>query len=148
MIRKIFETDNDVSRFILRVLLGIVFFPHGAQKVLGWYGGPGFSGTMESFTIHLGIPPFFAFLAILAESLGAVALITGLLTRIAAFGITCNMVVAVYLLHFKHGFFMNWFGKQQGEGFEYHILVVAITIALMIKGAGRWSLDRLIARKD
>lgn len=147
MIKKLFQTDKDIATSILRVLLGIVFFPHGAQKVFGWFGGGGFSGTMTSFTEHLGIPAFFAFLAILAESLGSVALITGALTRIAAFGITCNMVVAVYMLHFKHGFFMNWFGKQQGEGFEYHILVIAITIALMIRGGGRWSVDGAIAGK-
>jgi putative oxidoreductase len=133
---------------VLRVMLGLVFFPHGAQKVFGWFGGFGFSGTMETFTEKMGIPALFAFLAILAESLGSVALISGFLTRIAAFGIACNMVVAVFMVHLKNGFFMNWFDKQQGEGFEYHILVVAITIALMIKGGGRWSLDGLFSDKQ
>lgn len=147
MIKKLFQTDNNIAMFVLRMLLGIVFFPHGAQKVFGWFGGMGFNGTMVSFTEKLGIPAFLAFLAILAESLGPMALIMGALTRIAAFGIACNMVVAVFMLHLKNGFFMNWFGKQQGEGFEYHILVVAITIALMIRGGGRWSLDGLIAKK-
>jgi putative oxidoreductase len=146
MVKKIFQTDDDISRFVLRVLLGIVFLPHGAQKIFGWFGGHGFSGTMEGFE-KMGIPAFLAVLAILAESLGPLGLITGLFTRIAAFGIATNMVVAVILLHFKYGFFMNWFGKQQGEGFEYHILVIAIAIALMIKGAGRWSIDGLIAKK-
>ena len=145
MFKKLLQTDKDFSSFVLRVLLGIVFFPHGAQKVFGWFGGQGFSGTMESFTTGMGIPAFFAFLAILAESLGPLGLFLGFLTRVAAFGITCNMVVAVFMLHLKNGFFMNWFGKQQGEGFEYHILVVAITIALMIKGGGKWSLDGAIA---
>jgi len=128
-------------------LLGIVFFPHGAQKVFGWFGGQGFGGTMESFTTKMGIPAFLAFLAILAESGGALALISGLLTRVAAFGIACNMVVAIFTVHLPNGFFMNWFGKQKGEGFEYHILVIAIAIALMIKGGGRWSIDGLIAKK-
>jgi len=146
MIRKLFETDDDLALFILRVLLGIVFLPHGAQKVFGWFGGHGFSATMASFTVNLGVPAFFAFLAILAESLGAIALIAGLLTRIAAFGLACNMVVAVFMIHLKNGFFMNWFGNQKGEGVEYHILVVAITLALMIKGGGKWSADRLIAK--
>lgn len=146
MVNKIFQTDDDISRFVLRVLLGIVFLPHGAQKIFGWFGGHGFSGTMEGFE-KMGIPAFLALLAIMAESLGPLGLITGLFTRIAAFGIATNMVVAVILLHFKYGFFMNWFGKQQGEGFEYHILVIAIAIALMIKGAGRWSIDGLIAKK-
>lgn len=147
MFKKLIQTDEDVSSLVLRVLLGIVFFPHGAQKVFGWFGGLGFSGTMESFTKHLGIPAIFAFLAIIAEFFGSIGLILGFLTRIAAFGIACVMVVAVFMLHLQNGFFMNWFGKQQGEGFEYHILVVAITIALMINGGGRWSLDSAIAGK-
>lgn len=146
MLRKLLATDDDISGFILRVLLGVVFFPHGMQKVFGWFGGAGFSGTMDAFSTKLGIPVVFALLAILAESLGSLGLIFGFLTRVAAFGITCVMVVAVFLLHLKHGFFMNWFGKQQGEGFEYHILVVAITLVLMIRGAGRWSVDRLLTR--
>jgi len=147
MIRKLFQTDDDPALFLLRVLLGIVFFPHGAQKVFGWFGGQGFSATMSSFTVNLGIPAFFAFLAILAESLGAVALLTGFLTRIAAFGLACNMVVAVFMIHLKNGFFMNWFGNQKGEGVEYHILVVAITLALMIRGGGKWSVDGMIAKE-
>jgi putative oxidoreductase len=147
MIRKLFQTDDDPALFLLRILLGIVFFPHGAQKVFGWFGGQGFSATMTSFTVNLGIPAFFAFLAILAESLGAVALLTGFLTRIAAFGLACNMVVAVFMIHLKNGFFMNWFGNQKGEGVEYHILVVAITLALMIRGGGKWSVDGMIAKE-
>jgi putative oxidoreductase len=146
MMRKLLETDNDIGRFILRVLLGIVFFPHGAQKVFGWFGGQGFDGTMNGFE-KMGIPAFFAFLAIMAESCGSLGLLSGFLTRIAAFGITCNMVVAVVMIHFRNGFFMNWFGQKQGEGFEYHILVVAITIALMIKGGGRWSVDSLLTKE-
>ncbi len=148
MIKKLIRTDNDISSFVLRIMLGVVFFPHGAQKVFGWFGGNGFSGTMEAFTVKMGIPAFFALLAILAESAGSLGLITGFLTRIAAFGIACNMVVAVLMVHLPNGFFMNWFGKQKGEGFEYHLVVIAITIALMIKGGGRWSIDRLIARKE
>jgi putative oxidoreductase len=147
MIRKIFQTDDDMASFVLRLLLGIVFFPHGMQKVFGWFGGAGFSGTMEGFTVKMGIPAFFAFLAILAEFAGSLGLITGFLTRVAAFGIASNMVVAVFMVHIKNGFFMNWFGKQQGEGFEYHILVIAIAIALMMRGGGRWSIDRLLSEK-
>ncbi len=146
MIRKLLATDNDITGFILRVLLGLVFFPHGAQKVFGWFGGQGFAGTMAGFE-KMGIPAFFAFLAIMAESCGSLGLITGLLTRVAAFGITCNMLVAVALIHFKNGFFMNWFGQKHGEGFEYHILVVAIAVALMIKGGGRWSVDRMLTKR-
>lgn len=146
MFKKIVETQDDTALFVLRLLLGIVFFPHGMQKVFGWFGGPGFSVAMEGFTVKMGIPAAFAFLAILAESAGSLGLITGFLTRIAAFGISCNMVVAVAMIHYKNGFFMNWFGKQSGEGFEYHILVIAITIALMMKGGGRWSVDGFLGK--
>jgi len=147
MIKKLFETDKDLSRTLLRVLLGIVFIPHGAQKLLGWFGGKGFSATLQMFTSGLHIPLIFAILAILVESIGAVALITGFLTRIAAFGIAVDMIFAISLVHLKNGFFMNWAGQQKGEGFEYHILVVAIALALMIKGGGRWALDRMIRKR-
>jgi len=144
MLKKLFHTKDDVTALVLRLMLGIVFFPHGMQKLFGWFGGPGFSGMMGMFTDKMGIPAVFAFLAIMAEGLGALGLISGLLTRVAAFGIAVNMAVAVYLLHFQNGFFMNWFGNQKGEGYEYHLLVIAIAIVLMIKGGGKWSLDKSI----
>jgi putative oxidoreductase len=143
----LFQTENDTVITILRVLLGIVFFPHGMQKLFGWFGGPGFGETMHMFTTNLGIPALFAFLAIMAEGLGSLGLLSGLLTRAAAFGIAVNMIVAVNMLHWQNGFFMNWAGNQKGEGFEYHILVVAIAIALIIRGGGKWSIDKIIAER-
>jgi len=145
MFKNLVQTNDDVALLVLRLLLGIVFFPHGMQKLVGWFGGYGFSGTMGFFTGQLGVPAVFAFLAIMAEGLGSLGLITGLLTRVAAFGIAVNMVVAVYMMHFQNGFFMNWFGNQKGEGYEFHILVIAIAIALMIRGGGKWSIDKGIA---
>jgi putative oxidoreductase len=145
MFRRLLRTDGDISGLVLRVTLGVVMFPHGAQKVLGWFGGYGLSGTMGFFTDKLGIPAVFAVLAIAAEFLGALGLIVGLLTRVAAFGIACVMVVATLMLHLQHGFFMNWAGKQQGEGFEYHVLVLGMTLVLMIKGGGLWSVDRAVS---
>jgi len=145
MIKKLFQTNDDWALLVLRVLLGIVFFPHGMQKLTFMFGGSGFEGTMGFFETKLGIPAVFAFLAIMAEGLGWMGLVTGLLTRVAAFGIAVNMAVAVYLLHFQNGFFMNWFGAQKGEGYEFHILVIAIAIALMIRGGGKWSIDKGIA---
>lgn len=142
--KKLMRTDWDTSLFILRVVLGIVFFPHGAQKMLGWFGGGGFAGTVGYFTGQ-GIPYVFAVLVVLAEFLGSLGLIVGLLTRIAAFGITCVMVGAIFMVHLPNGFFMNWTGQQAGEGFEFHLLVLAITVVLMIRGAGAYSLDRKIA---
>ena len=147
MLNALFRTDRDASSLLLRVVLGAVFFPHGAQKVLGWFGGHGLAGTLDFFTQTMGMPLIVAALVIAAEFLGALGLITGLLTRLAAFGICCVMTGAIFLVHLKNGFFMNWFGNQAGEGFEYHLLAIAIAIALMFKGGGRWSLDRLIARR-
>src|SRR5208283_346632 len=145
--KKLFQTQDDFATLILRLCLGVVFFPHGMQKLLGWFGGGGFSSTYGFFTGNMGIPAIFAVLAILAEGLGSLGLLSGLLTRIAAFGITVNMIMAVYMVHFKNGFFMNWYGKQAGEGYEYHLLAIGIGIALMIRGSGKWSLDRVIAKK-
>jgi putative oxidoreductase len=148
MLKKIVQTNSDTSTLILRVLLGIVFLPHGLQKVFGMFGGYGYTGTMGFFTGTLGIPALFAFLAIAAELLGSLGLITGLFTRVAALGIGVMISVAALMLHVQNGFFMNWFGNQKGEGFEYHILVAAIAAALMVKGGGKWSLDRLLIRQD
>lgn len=147
MIRKLFETDSEFSRTVLRVLLGVVFIPHGTQKLLGWFGGGGFSASLHFFNSMHHIPVAIAVLPILTESFGAAALILGFFTRIAAFAVAVDMVVAVWLVHLRNGFFMNWAGHQKGEGFEYHILVVAIAVALAIGGGGRWALDRVIARR-
>ncbi len=145
MIKKLFETRDDAALLVLRVLLGVVFFFHGMQKLTTMFGGYGFSGTVGFFETKMGIPALFAYLAVLAEGLGWAGLITGFLTRIAALGIGVNMAVAVILIHHKFGIFMNWFGNQQGEGFEYHLLVIAIALALIIRGGGKWSVDRAIA---
>ena len=143
--KKIFQTANSWSILIIRVMLGIVMFPHGAQKLFGLFGGYGFSGSLGFFTDKMHIPAFFAFLAIMAEGLGSIGLIIGFLTRVAAFGILCNMIVAIWMVHWPHGFFMNWFGNQKGEGFEYHLMAIAICLALLISGGGKWSVDRAIA---
>ncbi len=145
MLRKLTTTENSTAISILRFVLGFVFFAHGAQKMLGWFGGYGFSGTMGFFTGGLHIPAPFAFLAICAEFFGGIGLLLGLLTRIAAFGIAVNMLVAIVMVHSQFGLFANWSGTQKGEGFEYHLLVLAITAFLMIKGGGALSADRKLA---
>ena len=146
MLSKLFETDEAWSLLVLRVFLGVVMFPHGAQKIFGWFGGYGFAGTLAGFTDKMHIPWFFALLAILAESLGSWGLMIGLLSRVAAFGILCNMTVAIWMVHWPHGFFMNWRGAQKGEGIEYHLLAIAISIAVILAGGGKWSVDRAIAK--
>ncbi len=143
----LFQTDDRWTGLILRVTLGLVMFPHGAQKLLGWYGGFGFGGTMNFFTETMHLPWLVAFLIIIGEFFGSLGLLAGFLTRFSAASIGVIMLGAVSLVHWPHGFFMNWFGKQQGEGYEYHLLVIGIAIALMITGAGRWSVDQLVAEK-
>jgi putative oxidoreductase len=145
MIRKLTATDNDASITVLRLVLGVIFFAHGAQKMLGWFGGYGFAGTMGFFTGMMHIPAVFAFLAIAAEFFGGLGLIFGLFTRVAAFGVFFNMLVAVAMVHHQFGFFMNWTGAQKGEGYEYHLLILATTVFLMIRGAGAASVDRLLS---
>lgn len=143
--RKLLATPNDRTLTILRLVLGVVFFAHGAQKVLGWFGGYGFTATMGFFTHMMHIPALFAFLAIMAEFLGGLGLIVGLLGRVAAFGITCNMLVAIAMVHGKNGLFMNWTGQQKGEGFEYHLLAIAICILIMVRGSGAFSADHALS---
>jgi putative oxidoreductase len=147
MYKSLLRTDNDIAPLVLRLALGIVIFPHGAQKVLGWFGGHGFAWTMNFFTETMGIPYILALLVIIAEFFGSLALIAGFLTRLSAFGIGCVMAGAIVLVHWPHGFFMNWSGQQAGEGFEFHLLAIGIALALMIKGGGAASVDRALARK-
>ena len=141
----LFGTHHNYGLTVLRIALGIVFLAHGSQKMLGIFGGAGFSGTMGFFE-SMGIPAVFAFLAICAEFFGGIGLILGLLGRIAAFGILCNMLVAISMVHLPNGFFMNWTGQQKGEGFEYHLLVLAIAVVIIWQGSGASSVDELIAR--
>jgi len=147
MIKRFFATDKTFSTTILRVMLGAVMFPHGAQKLLGWFGGRGFEATVNSFTGGMHIPELLAVLVILAESVGAVALVLGFFTRLAALAIAVDMACAVILVHMKVGFFMNWSGTLKGEGFEYHLLMIAMGLALLIKGGGLWSVDGVIAKR-
>ncbi len=145
MWNKIFRTDRDYLLSLLRMVLGIVFFAHGAQKVLGWFGGYGFSASIGGME-HMGIPAPFAFLAIAAEFAGGLGLILGFLSRIAAFGIFVEMSVAIAAIHGANGLFMNWLGNKKGEGFEFHLLALALLAIILVRGAGAISLDRLIAR--
>ena len=132
-----------------RVLLGAVMLPHGAQKLLGWFGGFGFQATMGYLTGALHIPAPLAFLVVVAESFGALGLVLGLLSRVAAFGVLATMVGAALLTHLPFGFFMNWFGTQKGEGFEYHLLAVGLGAVTLLNGSGALSLDRwLTGRLD
>ena len=140
----LFQTNNNFSYWVPRVMLGCVMFPHGAQKLLGWFGGFGFTNSMTYFTQTAGLPWVVAFLIIMGESFGSLGLILGFFTRLSAFGLICIMLGAIITVHIPNGFFMNWFGKQAGEGFEYHLLVIGISIPLLISGGGKYSVDGLI----
>jgi len=146
MWRRLIRTESLAAPAILRLALGVVFFAHGAQKALGWWGGSGFSATMNGFE-RGGIPAALALLAIAAEFLGGIGLLLGLLGRVAAFGIFCNMLVAIFRVHLSNGFFMNWTGRQKGEGFEYHLLVLGMAVAIMILGSGAFSVDLALSRR-
>lgn len=144
MFQKLIRTDHDATATLLRLTLAVVFFPHGAQKVLGWFGGNGYGATMDYFTSG-GMPWIVAFLVVMGEFLGPIGLAVGFLSRFAAFGIGVIMVGAIAMVHGAHGFFMNWYGTQQGEGFEYHLLALGLCAAVMIKGSGAFSIDRQLS---
>jgi putative oxidoreductase len=141
MFRGLLATRNEFSLTIARLILGIVIFIHGAQLMLGWFGGFGYAGSMHFFTQTLHIPAPFAWLAIMTQFIGAIALIVGLFTRIAALGIAIDMLVAVFKIHIHVGFFMNWYGTLKGEGYEYHLLALALCLILMARGGGALSID-------
>ncbi len=144
MFKKFLKTDNSPAQLFIRLALGVVMFPHGAQKILGWFGGPGFTKTLQAFA-GMGFPDWSVVALMGVESLGAVLLVFGFLTRLWAIGIGASLTLCMFLSHVQHGFFMNWFGQQQGEGFEYHLLVIGICLALLIKGGGALSVDRKLS---
>jgi putative oxidoreductase len=144
--RALFATRADLSAPILRLALAGVMWPHGAQKLLGWFGGYGFEGTMGFFTKTIGVPAPVAVSTILIEFFGPLLLIFGLATRAVAAAFVGIMIGAIATVHAPNGFFMNWSGAQAGEGFEYHLLVIAMALALLVRGGGSFSLDRRIAR--
>ena len=145
--RVLLATEHDAALTLLRIALGGVMFAHGAQKMLGWFGGNGFSGTMGFMTEQMGIPAVLVLLAIVAEFFGALGLITGTLTRVAAFGILSVFVVAMFKVHLLNGFFMNWMGDQQGEGVEYFLLGIPMALALVWRGGGAASVDGWLASR-
>jgi putative oxidoreductase len=127
-------------------MLGLVFFAHGAQKMLGWFGGYGFSGTLSAFSTS-GMPIPLALFVILTEFFGSVALICGAFARVASGAIALLMVGAIAMVHAHFGFYMNWFGQQKGEGFEYHLLAIGLAVAVLVRGAGSFSIDGLLSKR-
>jgi putative oxidoreductase len=145
MLMQILATDSNWVPTFARIILGIIFFAHGSQKVFGWFGGPGLKQTLRTLTEHVGLPTIIALAAVGAELVGGAALIVGFLVRISALGIAVNMLAAIIMVHGKFGLFMNWFGDRKGHGIEYHLLVIALAVVIIVQGAGAFSIDGLLS---
>ena len=147
MFKKSLTTTDSFGPTLLRIALAAAMFPHGAQKLLGWFGGSGYSATVETFTGPMDIPLVLTLAVITTEFLGSILLLIGFLTRIWAIGFAILMTTAALKVHWVNGFFMNWSGKQDGEGVEYHVLAVGIALALLVMGGGALSVDGTMAGK-
>src|SRR5208282_223925 len=145
MLLQILATDSSWVPTLARIILGVIFFAHGSQKVFGWFGGPGLRQTLRTMAEHVGLPSVLALAAVVAEFVGGAALIGGFLGRISALGIAVNMLAAIFMVHGKYGLFMNWFGDRKGHGIEYHLLAIALAIVIIAEGSGAFSLDRLLS---
>lgn len=146
--QKIFKTENNYSWTILRVTLGVVMLAHGLQKAFGWFGGYGWDGTMGYFTGAVGLPAILGAFIILIESLGAFLLILGFAGRINAVLVGAVILGALFVDHLPNGFYMNWFGNQKGEGFEFDLLFLTISSFVAINGSGALSIDRWITSEN
>jgi len=144
MLHRLLATDDSRVLTLQRLVLGGVMFAHGAQKMLGWFGGHGFTATMHQMSGRMPAP--LVFLVILSEFFGSLMLAFGFVTRFAAFGCACVMTGAIFTTHLANGLFMNWLGAQKGEGIEYHLLALALAIPLLFCGGGALSIDRWLAR--
>ena len=144
MLANLFYTNPDWIETLIRITLGVVFFAHGAQKLLGWFGGVGLKDTMRTMHQFLGLPIPLAFLAVATEFFGGAGLVVGLLSRGAALGIAVTMVAAILMVHGRYGLFLNWFGDRKGHGIEYHLLAIALAAVIIVRGSGAVSLDRLL----
>ncbi len=146
MLAKIARTDTSSAQLFIRIALAAVIFPHGAQKTLGWFGGPGFAATIKAFAAS-GYSAPLVVLLMAVETLGPLMLLTGFLTRLAALAIGTSITICMFANHLQYGFFMNWFGKQAGEGYEYHLLVIGMCLALLFRGGGLFSIDLALTPK-
>ncbi len=146
MKKKIFATDHQLTGFFVRLVLGLLLLPHGLQKTLGLFGGYGFTGTMGYFTGVIHLPWILGAFIIVIESLGALLLIAGLATRFWALMVIALMLGTIITVHGSNGFFMDWGGTLNGEGYEYHLAIIALALISFFQGGGRYSLDHQIAR--
>ena len=146
MKEKLLKTSDSLTGLVLRLSLGVVFIPHGLQKTFGLFGGMGFSDTLHLFTEKMGLPWIVALLVILIEFLGSLCFLIGFATRFWAVAFTGLMLGIMMTSHLENGFFMNWFGNQKGEGCQFDLLAIGISVALFIEGSGRFSIDQLLLK--
>lgn len=146
--KQLFKTHNDWTGLVTRLSIGLILFPHGAQKLLGSFGGYGFNGTMQFFTEGMHLPWMIGFLVIIIEFFGSVSLILGFASRIWALCVIILMLGIIFTVHIDNGFFMNWYGNQKGEGYEYHLLMIGLALATLINGSGKFSVDEAITRNQ
>ncbi|MDT0607043.1 DoxX family protein [Croceitalea rosinachiae] len=147
LFKKLIKTHSNLGFSIARLTLGLVIFPHGAQKLLGLFGGYGYSGTMESLTAQMGLPSIIAFSVIMIEFFGSISLVLGLFSRFWAISLAGMFTGIIITTQLEHGFFMNWYGNQAGEGYEYSLLVIGLALSIVFNGSGKWSIDSLISKK-
>jgi len=147
LVKTFLTTHPNIGFSIARLTLGLVIFPHGAQKLLGLFGGYGYSATMESLTTQMGLPGIVAFSVIMIEFLGSISLILGILGRFCALSLAGMFLGIIFTAQLEHGFFMNWFGNQSGEGYEYSLLVIGLALSIVVNGSGKYSIDHLISKK-
>jgi putative oxidoreductase len=140
-------STNDYSALVVRVVTGLVMLAHGVQKAFGWFGGFGFDGTMHFFTDTIGLPYVLGVLIIIGETAGALALMAGWLTRINAASFIIIMLGAIVTMSWQHGFYMNWYGVQTGEGYELHLLMIALSLSLLLTGGGKLSVDQVLRKR-
>ena len=145
-INKILNTESNWGALVARLTLGIVLFPHGAQKMWGLFGGYGFAGTMDFFTNQIHLPWIVAFAVIMIEFFGSIFLILGFASRLWSLAIAGLFIGIIFTTHLEHGFFMNWFGNQAGEGYEYALLIIGIAVAVLVNGSGKYALDTQLAK--
>ena len=143
-----FDATDLFAPLMIRIPLGLIFMAHGSQKLLGMFGGHGLTGTFKIFEDKMGIPPIFTLLAIVAEFGGGFGIITGFMTRLSATGISVVMLVAIYKVHWAHGFFLNMnCVAGRGHGIEFNMALLGMALYLMVSGGGRWCLDRLVFKQ-
>jgi putative oxidoreductase len=143
----LYKTNEHTSGLIMRITLASVMLPHGCQLLFGWFGGMGFSASMDYFTQAEGLPWVVGCMVILLQSLGSVFILAGFLSRFFAFAMTCLFIGMVVTSHWQHGFFMNWMGNQGGEGFEFHVLAIGLSLGLLASGSGAYSIDASLTKK-